>query len=119
MADERRINPDDQLRRGAELQDRTVIGGAPVAGGPTMVGSGAFDTAGGGDLGGPGVRDPGDSAGDLRPPQAEAFTGDIAQRARADLDRADAETLAKEVFGSDEDTNTDQLSRAMTPEEQS
>jgi hypothetical protein len=54
------------------LQERTVLGAAPVQGGPTMVGAGAFDTAGGGDLGGPGARDPGDSAGDLRPAQAEA-----------------------------------------------
>lgn len=114
--DEPRIDLDEQVRRGAELQDRTVVGAAPVQGGPTMVSTGAFDTAAGGDLGGPGSRDPGDSAGDLRPEQADAFTGPIADAAKGDLDRADAEQLAKEVFGSDEDTNTDQLSAAMDRE---
>jgi len=113
MSDEPRIDPDDEIRRAAELQDRTVVGAAPVQGGPTMVSTGAFDTAGGGDLGGPGSRDPGDSAGDLRPEQAEAFSGPVADAVRGDLDRADAERLAKEVFGSDEDTNVDQLSAAI------
>lgn len=113
MAEEPRIDPDAEARRGSELQDRTVLGAAPIQGGPTMVSTGAYDTSGGGDLGGPGPRDPGDSAGDLRPEQAEAFSGPVADAARGDLDRADAEQLAKEVFGSDEDTNSDQLSAAI------
>lgn len=112
MADEQRPGSIPQFSAAA-LQDRTVLGAAPVQGGPTMVGAGAFDTAGGGDLGGPGSRDPGDSAGDLRPEQADAATGRIAQAARADLGREDAERLAKEVFGSDEDTRDDQLSAAV------
>ena len=113
MADDTRPNLDDAARRGSELQDRTVLGAAPVQGGPTMVSTGAFDTPGGGDLGGAGARDPGDSAGDLRPEQAEIFTGSVAEAAKADLDRADAEQLAKEVFGSDEDTNDDQIDEAL------
>ena len=60
---------DDELRRRAsQTADRTVLGGAPVAGGPTMASSGAFDTVGGGDLGGPGARDPGDATSHLRDP---------------------------------------------------
>jgi hypothetical protein len=37
----------------------------------------------------------------------------VADAVRGDLDRADAERLAKEVFGSDEDTRDDQLSSAI------
>ena len=58
-------------RRHSQTEDRTVIGGAPVAGGPTMASSGAFDTVGGGDLGGPGSRDQGDSTSHLRDPVDE------------------------------------------------
>ena len=98
MADETRPNLDDAARRGSELQDRTVLGAAPVQGGPTMVSTGAFDTPGGGDLGGAGARDPGDSAGDLRPESAEVDTD--GGRDTSDLDRQAAEQLADKVFGS-------------------
>ena len=49
----------------------------------------------------------GDSAGDLRPATSrDAFSGDgMASR--------DGVALAHEVFGSDEDTNPDQLSAAL------
>jgi hypothetical protein len=97
MADE----PDDGARRRAEeIGERTVIGGAPVQGGPTMVSSGAFDTPAGGDLGGPGARDFGDSADRLSPETS------------ADLTRG-LPTRAEEVFGSDEDTNDDQINAAL------
>ena len=89
---------DAQLRRTAGLE-RTVIGGSPVAGGPTMVSSGAFDTAGGGDIGGPGRDDPGDAVDRLSPEISELARG--------------GPTRAEEVFGSDEDTNPDQISDAL------
>ena len=90
---------DAQLRRTAELE-RTVIGGAPIAGGSTMVSTGAFDTPGCGDLGGTGRADPGDSAGRLSPETS------------AELTRG-APTRAEEVFGSDEDTSDDQITDAL------
>ena len=62
---------DDLRRRASQTEDRTVIGAAPVAGGPTTASGGAFDTMGGGDLGGPGARDPGDATSHLRDPVAE------------------------------------------------
>lgn len=99
MSDER----EDAVRRGANLQDRTVSGGAPLGGGSTMASSGAFDTPGGGDLGGPGARDPGDSAGDLRPTAADVDTE--GRRRDPDLDRAAAERLADQVFSGDGDDN--------------
>lgn len=86
---------EDAVRRAADLENRTVIGGAPVGGGSTTVSSGAYDTVAGGDLGGPGARDPGDSAGDLRPESAD--TDGSADT--SDLDRAEAERLAQQVFG--------------------
>ena len=98
MADQPR-DADAQLRRTAELE-RTVIGGAPVAGGSTMASPGAFDTQGGGDLGGPGRRDPGDSTDRLSPETS------------AELTRG-APTRAEEVFGSDEDTNDEQITDAL------
>ena len=98
MADQPRTG-DEQLRRTAELE-RTVIAGAPVAGGSTTASSGAYDTPGGGDAGGPGARDYGDSAGRLSPETS------------ADLTRG-APTRAEEVFGSDEDTNDEQISDAL------
>jgi len=94
---------DAHLRRTAELE-RTVIGGAPIAGGPTLVSTGAFDTSsGGGETGGAGRRDPGDSTDRLSPENS------------AELTRG-APTRAEEVFGSDEDTNTDQISDALRHE---
>jgi len=95
---------DDAARRAADLQDRTVVGGAPIGGGSSTVGSGAFDTAGGGDLGGegtraPGFRDPGDAAGDLRPESAAKDTE--GQASASALERREAEQLAAEVFGDD------------------
>ena len=99
MADEQA--PDDGPRRRAEeIGERTVIGGAPVQGGPTMVSGGAFDTPAGGDIGSPGARDYGDSAGRLSPETSD------------DLTRG-APTRAEEVFGSDEDTNDDQINAAL------
>jgi len=95
MSDER----EDAVRRGANLEDRTVSGGSPIGGGSSMAGSGAFDTPGGGDLGGPGSRDPGDSAGDLRPEAADVDTEGL--RHDPDLDRAAAERLAAEVFNNE------------------
>jgi hypothetical protein len=69
MADQDRPDQMDQERRRAsELEDRSVLGAAPVSGGPTMASSGAFDTVGGGDLGAPGSRDPGDATSQLRDP---------------------------------------------------
>ena len=62
------MNDDDERRRAAQLGDRSVIGGAPVGGGSTMASGGAFDTVGGGDIGGPGARDPGDATSDMRDP---------------------------------------------------
>lgn len=98
MTDQR--NDDGRLGRplpsdSAELQDRSVVGGSPLGGGSSQVSSGAFDTVGGGDLGGPGSRDPGDSAGDLRPESADTEGG----ADTSDLDRAEAEQLAARVFG--------------------
>lgn len=58
-------------------------------------------TTGGGDIGGPGSRDPGDSAGDLRPGTTLAggdLTGDLADAARRTETREQAERLAAEVF---------------------
>lgn len=90
---------DDDLRgRAAATEGRSVIGGSAVAGGSSQASSGAFDTVGGGDLGGPGSRDPGDSAGDLRPESAEVDTD--GGRDTSDLDRQAAERLADQVFGS-------------------
>ena len=62
---------DDLRRRMSQMEDRTVAGGAPLAGGSTTASSGAFDTVGGGDLGGPGARDPGDSTSHMRDPVEE------------------------------------------------
>lgn len=100
MTDQR--DGEDDIRRRASLEDRTVIGGAPVGGGSTMVSSGAYDTPAGGDIGGegtrpPGFRDPGDTAGDLRPESAEVDTDGT--RDASDLDRQEAERLAAQVFG--------------------
>ena len=90
---------DNDLRgRAAATESRSVIGGSAVGGGSSQVSSGAFDTVGGGDLGGPGSRDPGDSAGDLRPESAEVDTD--GGRDTSDLDRQAAEQLADKVFGS-------------------
>ena len=100
MAEQPR-DTDAQLRRTAELE-RTVIGGAPVTGGPTMVSTGAFDTAGG-DFGVASRRDPGDSTDRLSPENSAGLT-------------QGAPTRAEEVFGSDEDTNTDQISDALRHE---
>ena len=69
---------DDPRGSAAQTGDRTVIGGAPVAGGPTMASSGAFDTPGGGDLGGPGSRDQGDTTSDLRDPVGDEVSGGAA-----------------------------------------
>ena len=91
---------EDAVRRSANLEDRTVSGGAPLGGGSTMISSGAFDTPGGGDLGGPGARDPGDSAGDLRPESPEVDTE--GRRHDPDLDRQAAERRADRVFGGGE-----------------
>ena len=85
----------------AELGDRAAAGGLALGGGSSGASSGAFDTVGGGDIGGPGSRDPGDSAGDLRPATALAggdLTGDLADAARRAETREDAERLAAEVF---------------------
>ena len=95
---------DDELRRRAsQLQDRTVLGGAPVKGGATMASSGAFDTVGGGDLGGPGSRDPGDATSDLRDPVEDANEQRDAVRAQAEAqgrpDASDAEGLQDETRG--------------------
>ena len=100
MAEQPR-DTDAQLRRTAELQ-RTVIGGAPVSGGPTMVATGAFET-GAGDFGVAGRRDPGDGTDRLSPENS------------ADQTRG-APTRAEEVLGSDEDTNSDQISAALRHE---
>ncbi len=62
---------------GAELDDRSVIGGAAREAGVSQASPGAFDTEGGGDLGGSGSRDPGDSTGRFSPETASAdFTKD-------------------------------------------
>ena len=101
MADPR----DDLTRRSAALDDRSVLGAAPLGGGPTMASPGAFETPQGDVT--PGERDYGDSAGDLRPaPSRDAFSGD-------GMAAQDGVALAHEVFGSDEDTNPEQLSAAL------
>ena len=70
MADQdRRDDMNEERRRASELADRSVLGAAPLSGGPTMASTGAFDTVGGGDLGGPGSRDPGDATSQMRDPQ--------------------------------------------------
>jgi hypothetical protein len=108
MSDQR----DDQVRRSGALDERAVLGAAPRAGGSTAVSGGAYDTRAGGDLGGPGARDPGDSAFRLSPENSrEALSGD-------GMDERDGAPLAHEVFGSDEDTNPDQLSRALRHEDE-
>lgn len=80
-----------------DLGERSVLGGAPLVGGASLAGGGAFDTIGGGDLGGPGARDPGDSAGDLRSEQPLSDT-----LPDPDMSREDARRLAAQVFGSEE-----------------
>jgi hypothetical protein len=103
MADPR----DDLTRRSAALDDRSVLGAAPLAGGPTMASPGAYETPQGDATGG--ARDFGDSAGDLRPATSrDAFSGDGMAGGPED-----GVALAHEVFGSDEDTNPDQLSAAL------
>jgi len=106
----------DLTRRSAALDDRSVLGAAPVAGGPTMVSPGAYDTGQGdgqgnvqGNVQGAADRDYGDSAGDLRPATSRESLGDGMAE--------DSAALAHEVFGSDEDTNTDQLSAALRDQE--
>jgi hypothetical protein len=89
------MSDDDVRGRAAAAEDRSVIGGSAVGGGSSQASSGAFDTVGGGDLGGPGSRDPGDSAGDLRPESANTDGGGDT----TDLDRQAAERLAAQVFG--------------------
>ena len=80
--DDRRDEIDEQRRRASELEDRSVMGAAPLAGGPTMASSGAFDTVGGGDLGAPGSRDPGDATSQLRDPPEDAGGADAQQDQR-------------------------------------
>ncbi len=71
------------------------MGGAPVAGGSTMASSGAFDTVGGGDLGGPGSRDPGDSTSDLRDPVEQRGAGGAAGGLNDQQDQLRAQAQAQ------------------------
>lgn len=120
MTDQR--DREDAGRRTANLGDRTVSGGAPIGGRSMTASSGAFDTVGGGDLGGPGSRDPGDSAGDLRP-DSTAVTGgdtdgDLADAANVG-DRVEAERLAARVFGDAPANEADGALRAQAEAQES
>ena len=97
MADE-----DDVRRRTMNTEDRTVLGAAPLAGGPTMASTGAFDTPGGGDLGGPGSRDPGDTTSHLRDPVDQRGSGGLNEqqdqlRAQAGAQGSDDATDARDL----------------------